>query len=277
MNPSTPLQPLFSSQLFVGQIFFRLITALATSINVDILSSLPRVYRLGIRTQCMLIWSTNSAGNPGSVKFLSQKIAKSCSQTLKAWKYPKILRKEDYRGVVSYHYSLRSLVLHFWLGYGSVAIGLSTPRLFVLNTRRNTVSVHPRTRAWDMVLKSSLAPILKDKDISYTRVRFNGSLMKENVFRQTGSPAVDEAWSSLGVDCKLQFPIRLRPVGKLLTLTGLWYVDRPAIVPDDLAAQSGLLPDQVKVSEKYGGGYPANVEGLHHLHCLVGNPQNNTS
>ena len=57
VNPSTPLQPLFSSQLFVGQIFFRLITALATSINVDILSSLPRVYRLGIRTQCMLILS----------------------------------------------------------------------------------------------------------------------------------------------------------------------------------------------------------------------------
>jgi len=23
------------------------------------------------------------------------------------------------------------------------------------------------------------------------------------------------------------------------------------------------------VSEKYGGGFPANVEGLHHLHCLV--------
>jgi hypothetical protein len=42
------------------------------------------------------------------------------------------------------------------------------------------------------------------------------------------------------------------------------------IVPSDQAARSGLLPDQVKVSEKYGGGYPANVEGLHHLHCLVG-------
>lgn len=24
----------------------------------------------------------------------------------------------------------------------------------------------------------------------------------------------------------------------------------------------------MKVKEKYGGGYPANVEGLHHLHCL---------
>jgi hypothetical protein len=30
-----------------------------------------------------------------------------------------------------------------------------------------------------------------------------------------------------------------------------------------------LLPDQVKINQKYGGGFPANVEGLHQLHCLV--------
>jgi hypothetical protein len=41
-------------------------------------------------------------------------------------------------------------------------------------------------------------------------------------------------------------------------------------VPEAEAAQSGLTPDQVKINPKYGGGYPANVEGLHHLHCLVG-------
>lgn len=40
------------------------------------------------------------------------------------------------------------------------------------------------------------------------------------------------------------------------------------IVPSSLAQKSGLPPDQVKVNQKYGGGYPANVEGLHHLHCL---------
>lgn len=26
--------------------------------------------------------------------------------------------------------------------------------------------------------------------------------------------------------------------------------------------------DSVQIKEKYGGGFPANVEGLHHLHCL---------
>lgn len=30
----------------------------------------------------------------------------------------------------------------------------------------------------------------------------------------------------------------------------------------------GLRRDQVKISQEYGGGFPANVEGLHHLHCL---------
>jgi hypothetical protein len=35
------------------------------------------------------------------------------------------------------------------------------------------------------------------------------------------------------------------------------------------AGKSGLASDQVKIREDYGGGYPAHVEGLHHLHCLV--------
>lgn len=46
-------------------------------------------------------------------------------------------------------------------------------------------------------------------------------------------------------------------------------VDRSAIVPSDQAEKSGLSSDHVRLNEKYGGGYPANVEGLHHLHCLV--------
>lgn len=27
----------------------------------------------------------------------------------------------------------------------------------------------------------------------------------------------------------------------------------------------------MKIRHKYGGGYPANIEGLHQLHCLVSN------
>lgn len=32
--------------------------------------------------------------------------------------------------------------------------------------------------------------------------------------------------------------------------------------------KAGLVEDQVKVSPKYSEGFLANVEGLHHLHCL---------
>lgn len=91
---------------------------------------------------------------------------------------------------------------------------------------------------------SQYSPVMKDVDMTYEMVRFNGSLMKENIFRQNASPEVDAAWVSLGVDYRV------------------------AIVPSDQAEKSGLLPSQVQVSEKHGGGFPANVEGLHHLHCL---------
>lgn len=45
------------------------------------------------------------------------------------------------------------------------------------------------------------APVVKDVRIHYKTQRFDGSLMHENIFRKNGSPAVDEAWQSLGVDC----------------------------------------------------------------------------
>ncbi|KAJ4359768.1 uncharacterized protein N0V89_000324 [Didymosphaeria variabile] len=41
-----------------------------------------------------------------------------------------------------------------------------------------------------------------------------------------------------------------------------------ARIPAHRASRAGLAPDQVKIKEKYGGGYPAHVEGMHHLHCL---------
>jgi hypothetical protein len=50
---------------------------------------------------------------------------------------------------------------------------------------------------------SQSAPVLEDVDISYNAVRYEGSLMQENIFRQTGSPEVDAAWESLGIECKL--------------------------------------------------------------------------
>lgn len=42
---------------------------------------------------------------------------------------------------------------------------------------------------------------MKEVGIQYIQQEFNGSLLKENVFRQDASPDVDAAWESLGVNC----------------------------------------------------------------------------
>ncbi|KAF2198139.1 hypothetical protein GQ43DRAFT_337235, partial [Delitschia confertaspora ATCC 74209] len=91
---------------------------------------------------------------------------------------------------------------------------------------------------------SQYSPVRKEVDPHWSVVRFNGSLLKANVFRQDAGPEVDAAWESLGISY------------------------RSVVIPESEAERTGLLPDQVKISQSYGGGYPANVEGLHHLHCL---------
>jgi hypothetical protein len=108
---------------------------------------------------------------------------------------------------------------------------------------------------------------LKEVDTSIRTATFNGSLLKENVFRQEAGPEVDAAWDSLGVGCEF-YPLifHLREIG---FGDANKHIDRSLALPASEAAESGFRPDQVKINEKYGGGFPANVEGLHHLHCLV--------
>jgi hypothetical protein len=45
--------------------------------------------------------------------------------------------------------------------------------------------------------------------------------------------------------------------------------DNPFVVPESQAERSGIRRGQVKMSNLLGGGFPANVEVLHQLHCLV--------
>lgn len=44
--------------------------------------------------------------------------------------------------------------------------------------------------------------------------------------------------------------------------------DRAVRVSPEDARKAGISHDHVKINQKYGGGFPVNVEGLHHLHCL---------
>ncbi|KAF7884127.1 uncharacterized protein EAF01_011550 [Botrytis porri] len=91
---------------------------------------------------------------------------------------------------------------------------------------------------------SQYSLILEDMSLSYTTMSFNGSLPQPNEYRQDAGQEVDAAWNDLGINF------------------------REVVIPATLAARSGITTDKVKINEKYGGGYPANVEGLSHLNCL---------
>ena len=51
------------------------------------------------------------------------------------------------------------------------------------------------------------APVVQEVGIEFDVIHFNGSLFKRNAFRQDAGIEVDEAWGSLGVDCKLLCPL----------------------------------------------------------------------
>ncbi|KAF2207416.1 hypothetical protein CERZMDRAFT_88470 [Cercospora zeae-maydis SCOH1-5] len=88
------------------------------------------------------------------------------------------------------------------------------------------------------------SPVLRDVKLSFTKQQYDARFMDENIFRQQASPAVDEAWESLGTQY------------------------RPMRINEEEGAVAGLSPDHVRVSPQYGGGYLSMVEGMHHLHCL---------
>lgn len=66
----------------------------------------------------------------------------------------------------------------------------------------NIVSALPVRQCERSRAKLYPAQIMKDVDMSYHLVTFNGSFMHENVFRRAGSPEVDAAWESIGVNCE---------------------------------------------------------------------------
>ncbi|KAL4974647.1 hypothetical protein BDW66DRAFT_161082 [Aspergillus desertorum] len=81
-----------------------------------------------------------------------------------------------------------------------------------------------------MTLSFIMAPVISNVPIKYRRQRFNGSLLKENIYRQDAGPEVDAAWEALGANY------------------------RPIRVPVEQAVKSGITPEQVQISEAHGGG-----------------------
>lgn len=46
-------------------------------------------------------------------------------------------------------------------------------------------------------------------------------------------------------------------------------VARAGVISREQGLKSGLTDAHVQRADKYGGGFFVNVEGMHHLHCLV--------
>lgn len=92
--------------------------------------------------------------------------------------------------------------------------------------------------------------------------------MEENIYRKEASPEVDVAWEALGVDGKILFSSCRDDYD-----THFFVPARPGIISEEQGRLSGLTSAHVRRAEKYGGGFFVNVEGLHHLHCLVRLPK----
>ncbi|KAG9229919.1 hypothetical protein BJ875DRAFT_386313 [Amylocarpus encephaloides] len=122
----------------------------------------------------------------------------------------------------------------------SLALGIS----IVLNTYLGfIVDNRPLDEVCNMHshLKS---PVHEAVRVGYKATQFNGSVPRNTIYRQTAGPEVDEAWRMLGTNY------------------------RPVVIPEDKAESYGIGPGFVKRRKDQGGGFFANVEVFHHLHCV---------
>jgi len=130
----------------------------------------------------------------------------------------------------------------WWLGYVAIL-------LFVSNSVTFAFSKWSWQRNLDSLCNTHTSmtwtPLLEDVKITYTTTFFNGSFTRENVYRQAPSLEVDEAWDALGANYN------------------------PALIRPEEAEKAGIPSDRMMVGEELGGpGYPADVEGIHQIHCL---------
>lgn len=75
-----------------------------------------------------------------------------------------------------------------------LAMGLSFSYWLETSTRNNPSAQHSKHQAdW--------SPVLRDVEITYHQQTFNGSFLKQSIYRRDASPEVDAAWDALGVNC----------------------------------------------------------------------------
>jgi hypothetical protein len=90
--------------------------------------------------------------------------------------------------------------------------------------------------------------------------------MKETIYRGLAGPEVDAAWEALGTDCMYFLRSLLLKSG---TKRPLLTLDKNILIPEEKAESYGLGAGHVKLRKEVGGGFPAYVDALHLMHCLV--------
>lgn len=78
--------------------------------------------------------------------------------------------------------------------------------------------------------------------MSYATVAFNGSFMRETIYRRPAAPDVDEAWDSLGSECEymLQAGFQIRHILSIVALTNFAKQTGPVSSPNLKRPQAGL-------------------------------------
>lgn len=85
---------------------------------------------------------------------------------------------------------------------------------------------------------------MDDVEITFRRQTFFPGFYDQSVFQEDGGPAVDEAWRTLGVDY-------------------------PEMIVSPEEGKAAGLEGRIRQTASEGGGYPALMESMHQLHCLV--------
>ncbi|KAE9983569.1 hypothetical protein EG327_005449 [Venturia inaequalis] len=120
----------------------------------------------------------------------------------------------------------------------------SESRRLMLSIAFFSISARKPSIAACLQQSSQPSPVLRDLEITYHEQRFNGSLLKETIYRQDASPEVDAAWEELGANY------------------------RYFILPETVAHEIGVPKYHVRINPKYGGGYPVSLEATHQIHCV---------
>ncbi|PLB49953.1 hypothetical protein P170DRAFT_435237 [Aspergillus steynii IBT 23096] len=87
------------------------------------------------------------------------------------------------------------------------------------------------------------SPVWEDVSTAYTHTRFNGTLDAPSQYRGPPSSAVDEAWSELD------------NVGSVA-------------LDEETFLRAGGTKENARMPDDLGGGYMADIEVLHQMHCL---------